>query len=171
MTARKPIIPPGVTPNPALSPGLQVGDTLYVSGQIAVDASGNLVGAGDCEAQTRQVMANVRAVVEAAGASMEDVVKTTGFLTDAADFPLTTGCAWRHSQRAPSQFHRHSGRTGASGVTGGGGSGGTSAAIRGLKERFGRSGRIRTPDHWFWRPALYQAELRSCGRLLVRWRS
>ena len=60
---------------------------MYVSGQIAVDASGNLVGEGDCEAQTRQVMANVRAVVEAAGASMEDVVKTTGFLTNAADFP------------------------------------------------------------------------------------
>ena len=87
MTARKPIIPPGVTPNPALSPGVQVADTLYVSGQIAVDASGNLVGEGDCEAQTRQVMANVRAVVEAAGGSMDNVVKTTGFLTNAADFP------------------------------------------------------------------------------------
>ena len=32
---------------------------------------------------------------------------------------------------------------------------------------FGRSGRIRTPDHWFWRPALYQAELRSCGILII----
>ena len=87
MTARKPIIPEGVTPNPALSPGIQVGDTLYVSGQIAVDASGKLVGEGDCEAQTRQVMANIRAVVEAAGGTMANVVKTTGFLTDSADYP------------------------------------------------------------------------------------
>ena len=87
MTARKQIIPPGVVPNPALSPGIQVGDTLYVSGQIAVDASGNLVGEGDCGVQTRQVMDNIRAVVQAAGGSMDDVVKTTGFLTDAADFP------------------------------------------------------------------------------------
>ena len=87
MTARKQIIPKGVTPNPALSPGIQAGDTLYVSGQIAVDASGNLVGEGDCEAQTRQVMDNIRAVVQAAGGGMDDVVKTTGFLTDAADYP------------------------------------------------------------------------------------
>ena len=87
MTARKPIIPNGVTANPALSPGIQVGDTLYVSGQIAVDPSGRLVGEGDCEAQTRQVMDNIRAVVEAAGGTMDNVVKTTGFLTDAADYP------------------------------------------------------------------------------------
>ena len=33
--------------------------------------------------------------------------------------------------------------------------------------KFGRSGRIRTPDHWFWRPALYQAELRSCGHKIL----
>ena len=65
MAQRKPIIPPGTSPNPALSPGIQVGDTLYVSGQIAVDNAGNVVGEGDCEAQTRQVMANIRAVVKA----------------------------------------------------------------------------------------------------------
>ena len=87
MAARKQIIPPGVAPNPALSPGIQVGDTLYVSGQVAVDASGNLVGEGDCEAQTRQVMANIRTVVKAVGGSMDNVVKITSFLTDAADYP------------------------------------------------------------------------------------
>ena len=65
MVQRKPIIPPGASPNPALSPGIQVGDTLYVSGQIAVDNAGNVVGEGDCEAQSRQVMANIRAVVKA----------------------------------------------------------------------------------------------------------
>ena len=87
MAERKPIIPPGASPNPALSPGIQVGETLYVSGHVAVDGSGNLVGAGDCEAQTRQVMANIQAVVKAAGGSMDNVVKITCFLTDVANYP------------------------------------------------------------------------------------
>ena len=87
MVQRKPIIPPGASPNPALSPGIQVGDTLYVSGQIAVDTSGNIVGEGDCEAQTRQVMANIQAVVKAVGGSMNNVVKITCFLTDVANYP------------------------------------------------------------------------------------
>ena len=87
MAERKPIIPPGMPPNPALSPGIQVGDTLYVSGQIAVDASGNVVGENDCEAQTRQVMANVQAVAKAVGGSMNNVVKITCFLTDVANYP------------------------------------------------------------------------------------
>ena len=87
MAERKPIIPPGMPPNPALSPGSQVGDSLYVYGQIAVDASGNVVGENDCEAQTRQVMANVQAVVKAVGGSMNNVVKITCFLTDVANYP------------------------------------------------------------------------------------
>ena len=82
MPERTPIIPAGVSPNPALSPGVRVGDLLFVSGNVAVDASGNLVGGSDCEAQSRQVMANIRAIVEAAGGKMEDVAKITCFSTD-----------------------------------------------------------------------------------------
>ena len=87
MADRTPIIPPGASPNPALSPGIKVGDFLFVSGHVGNDASGNLVGPGDCEAQSRQVMANIRGVVEAAGATMADVVKITCFLTDVANYP------------------------------------------------------------------------------------
>ena len=87
MTEKKPIIPKGAKPNPALSAGIQVGDFLYVSGHVASDASGKTVGVGDCEAQTRQVFANVRAVVEAAGGDMNDIVKLTCFLVDTADYP------------------------------------------------------------------------------------
>ena len=87
MAERKSIIPPGSPPNPPLSPGIQVGETLYVSGQIAVDPSGNVVGEGDCEAQSRQVMANIRTVVKAVGGSMNNVVKITCFLTDVANYP------------------------------------------------------------------------------------
>ncbi len=94
MAERKAIIPPGVSPNPALSPGIQVGDTLYVSGHVAVDASGNVVGEGDCEVQTRQVMANIRAVVKAVGGSMENVVKTSPMWPTT---PPTAKCGRRHS--------------------------------------------------------------------------
>ncbi len=86
MSERIVITPPGVSPNPALSPGVRVGELLFTSGNVANDANGNLVGPGDCEAQSRQVMANIRAIVEAAGASMSDVVKITCFLTDVNDY-------------------------------------------------------------------------------------
>jgi 2-iminobutanoate/2-iminopropanoate deaminase len=86
MPERQPIIPPGVSPNPNLSPGIRVGDFLFVSGHVGTDASGN-VAVGDCEAQSRQVMANIRGVVEAAGGRMEDVVKITCFLTNMDDYP------------------------------------------------------------------------------------
>ena len=87
MPERTPINPPGISPNPALSPGIRVGDFLFVSGNVAQDRRGNLVGAGNCEAQSRQVMANIRTIVEAAGARMQDVVKITCFLTDVNNYP------------------------------------------------------------------------------------
>ena len=84
MPERTPIIPPGVAPNPNLSPGIRVGDMLYVSGHVGTDASGNI--AEGAEAQSRQVMANIRGVIEAAGGRMEDVCKITCFLTDMDDY-------------------------------------------------------------------------------------
>ena len=86
MPERTPVIPPGITANPALSPGVVVGDLLFVSGHVATDHSGTVVGVGDAEAQTRQVMANIREVVTVAGGKMEDVAKITCFLTDIANY-------------------------------------------------------------------------------------
>jgi enamine deaminase RidA (YjgF/YER057c/UK114 family) len=86
MTQRTPIRPQGAAPNPALSPGIRAGDFLFISGNVANDGSGNLVGEGNCEAQTRQVMANIRAIAAAGGAAMQDVVKITCFLTAVADY-------------------------------------------------------------------------------------
>ena len=61
--------------------------TLYTSGQIALDpATGAMVGEGDVEAEARQVMKNLKAVVEAADMSLRDVVRCTIYLTDMADF-------------------------------------------------------------------------------------
>lgn len=58
------------------------GKVLHVSGQVAQDASGNVVGKGDIRAQTRQVLENIRAVLSSAGGTMDDVAKVTVFVTD-----------------------------------------------------------------------------------------
>ena len=57
------------------------GRTLYVAGQVALDEGGNLVGPGDIEAQTRQVLTNLERVVASAGGQLADVVKTAVYLT------------------------------------------------------------------------------------------
>lgn len=67
---------------------VQAGGLLYVSGIIAVDGEGRLVGGADVVAQTRQVFGNMRAVLAAAGCGFEDVVKVTVFLTEIDDRPL-----------------------------------------------------------------------------------
>lgn len=67
------------------SQAIRVGYTVYLSGQLGIDPpSGNL--REGIEAQTRQVFANLRAVAEAAGGSLEDMVKLTILLIDLADF-------------------------------------------------------------------------------------
>ena len=68
------------------SQAIKAGALLFCSGQIALDpASGVLVG-DDIKTQTEQVMKNISAVLSAAGATFEDVVKTTCFLADINDF-------------------------------------------------------------------------------------
>ena len=67
---------------------VRAGEFLYVSGIVAVDGHGDLVGGDDVIAQTRQVFENMRAVLGAAGCGFADVVKVTIFLTDVDDRPL-----------------------------------------------------------------------------------
>ncbi|MEC9453131.1 MAG: Rid family detoxifying hydrolase [Cyanobacteriota bacterium] len=63
------------------------GGWLYCSGQIALDpTNGAMVGQGDVEAETRQVLTNLMAVLTAAGAEPRQVIRTTVYLTDLADF-------------------------------------------------------------------------------------
>ena len=61
------------------------GRTLYISGQVALDPTGAVVGKGDLGAQTRQVFENLKAAVAAAGGSLDDVVKITVFMTDVSE--------------------------------------------------------------------------------------
>ena len=66
---------------------VKAGGLLYCSGQIALDpATGLMVGAGDVEAETRQVLSNLQAVLEAGGSSPGQVLRTTVFLADLGDF-------------------------------------------------------------------------------------
>jgi reactive intermediate/imine deaminase len=71
---------------------VRAGNLLFCSGQIALDpASGTLVGQGDVALETRQVLANLLAVLDAAGALPSQVVRTTVFLADLADFATVNG--------------------------------------------------------------------------------
>lgn len=77
------------------------GQMLFVAGQIALDpSSGTIVGEGDVAAQTEQVMANLQAVLEAGGATWQDVVKTTVFLTDMQDFAAMNAVYARYFDEA-----------------------------------------------------------------------
>jgi 2-iminobutanoate/2-iminopropanoate deaminase len=70
------------------SQAVRAGQFVFLSGQISLDpVSGEMVGGADVEAQTRQVMANLAAVLAAAGSDFSHVVKTTIFLTDLGDYP------------------------------------------------------------------------------------
>ena len=69
-------------PRGAYSHGVRAGNLLFVAGQVARDRDGKLVGPGDAEAQAEQALKNVGAILEAAGATFENVVKLNVFVTD-----------------------------------------------------------------------------------------
>jgi len=89
---RRAIFPPGVKPIGPYSPGILVGDWLYVSGQGARTPDGAMPG--DFRAQVRQTLENVRAVVEAAGLSMDHVVYSQIYLEDVRRWE-ELGPVWR----------------------------------------------------------------------------
>ncbi len=61
--------------------------TVYVAGQVAFDSTGQLVGAGDFKAQAQRVYENLRRALTSVGGSLDDVVKTTTFITDIKNLP------------------------------------------------------------------------------------
>ena len=73
----------------AYSQAVRAGDTVYLSGQIPLDpATMEGVGGGDFRAEAHQVFKNLRAVAEAAGGSLDDVVKLNAYLTDLGNFAV-----------------------------------------------------------------------------------
>ncbi len=80
--------PNGPQPIGAYSIATEANGFVFVSGQVAIDpASGGSIG-GDVSAQAKQVMNNIAAVLDDVGLGLDDVVKTTIFLADIADFPV-----------------------------------------------------------------------------------
>jgi 2-iminobutanoate/2-iminopropanoate deaminase len=74
---------------------------IFASGQIPLDPVTGALVEGGIEEQTRQALANLRAVLEAAGASLDDVVRTTIYLTDLAQFARVNGVYAEHFSREP----------------------------------------------------------------------
>ena len=85
---REALQPVGVaTPKAPYSPLVVSGDLVFTAGQVAFDEDGELVS-DEIEGQARQVFDNLRRCLEAAGSSLNEVVKVTAFLADLADFEV-----------------------------------------------------------------------------------
>ena len=81
------ISPPGVpAPRGPYSPAVRAGGFLYISGQIPVDPVTGQMAACDIRRETRQVLNNIKRILEGCGASLADVVKCTVYLADGQDF-------------------------------------------------------------------------------------
>ena len=81
------------------SQAIDTGSFVFCSGQIPLDpVTGEVVGAGDVEAQTRQVMLNIAAVLKEAGATFNQIAKTTIFLKNMTDFPKVNPIYGEHFQ-------------------------------------------------------------------------
>ncbi len=86
---RERLNPPGVhTPQAHYSHVTRVGNTLYIAGQVGLDPAGNLVGAGDAEAQAEQCYRNIETIVRHFGGTLDHVVRITQYLTDLSYRPL-----------------------------------------------------------------------------------
>ncbi|MBQ7916361.1 MAG: RidA family protein [Firmicutes bacterium] len=85
------------------SQAMVTGNLVYTSGQIAINPAVGKVEATTIEGQTEQVMKNLKAVLEAAGSSMEKVVKTTCFLADMGDFAAFNGIYAQNFPQKPAR--------------------------------------------------------------------
>lgn len=89
MDGIKRLQPATVFPVPGIKAATQVGDLLFLSGQVALDPAGAWVGTDDFRAQAEQVFANLGAVLESCGSGFDRIVKLTAFFTDIArDLPV-----------------------------------------------------------------------------------
>lgn len=88
-------------PNPdnkssGFSPATRVGNQVFISGQVSVDAQGNVVGEGDAGVQAEQCFKNIEAALTAAGATWDDVTKITCFMLHREDYPAYAAVRLRY---------------------------------------------------------------------------
>jgi enamine deaminase RidA (YjgF/YER057c/UK114 family) len=76
------------------------GRTVYVAGQVALDSAGQLVGSGDFRAQAEQVVRNLDRALSSVGGSLQDLVKTTTFITDLKHLPTLREVRSKHFDAA-----------------------------------------------------------------------
>jgi len=88
-------------PVSAYSQAIQSGQLLFLAGQIPLDPTTGKLLSGTMAEETDRVLENLRAVLSAAGASLENVVKTTVYLTNMADFPAFNEAYARHFTKDP----------------------------------------------------------------------
>lgn len=79
----------------------RAGDLIFVSGQAALAADGSIVGPGDIKRQTEQTLENIRITLEAVGATFDDIVRTTVYITDIADYAGMNDVYRRYFPDAP----------------------------------------------------------------------
>lgn len=84
------LMPATLAPTPGYTQVVKVtgGQTIYLSGQVAIDASRNLVGRGDFRAQARQVFENIKAALASVGANFSHVVKLNMYVVDRSHLPI-----------------------------------------------------------------------------------
>lgn len=78
--------PKGIKPMGPYTPAIRMGDLLFISGQVGIDPETGQFVEGGVAAQAKQVLENLKGLVETGGSSMDKVLKTTMFLTNMADF-------------------------------------------------------------------------------------
>ena len=100
---QKILTPDAPQPIGPYSQAVLAGNTLYCSGQIALDPATGAMGTGDVSEQTERVCQNVAAVLKAAGCGFENVVKTTCFLTDMANFAAFNAVYQKYFVSAPAR--------------------------------------------------------------------
>ena len=85
------------------SQGMITGDLVYTSGQIPVDPKTGAIAGDTIETQAEQSLKNVKAVLEAGGATVDSIVKTTCFIADMADFAAFNAVYAKHIKGAPAR--------------------------------------------------------------------
>jgi len=95
------VAPSTVHKTTGYSHAIRCGNTLYISGQIANDVNGKLVGPGDIKAQGEQVYANLKAILESCGGTMDNIVKITTYATSLAFRPALAEVRTKYLTKEP----------------------------------------------------------------------